>query len=138
MAEFKYYRLSAEERRKLLEELKKELESVEGIVFAYVHGSFVEAEAFRDVDVALWVEDPGKAFSYEVDLSARLEARFKTPIDLHVLNKAPLPFKHSVFTRGQLLFSKDEEERASVVDEVLRQYADVRMLNELARESGDT
>jgi predicted nucleotidyltransferase len=45
----KYYRMGLEERERLLE-------GVRGISFAYVHGSFVERELLRDVDVALWIE----------------------------------------------------------------------------------
>jgi len=128
MREFKYRKLTAEEKERLLNGLRKELESVDGVVFAYVHGGFIEMEVFRDVDVAVWIENLEDAFSYEVDLSAKLEANFKTPIDLHVLNQAPQSFKHHAFTRGKLLFSKDEETRIKLVDETVRQYADVRAL----------
>lgn len=125
---FKYHKLAPEEKESVLEGLRKQLEVIDGIVFVYVHGGFVDAEVFRDVDVAVWIKNPEDAFSYEVDLSAKLEATLKTPIDLHVLNQAPLPFKHHAFTRGKLLFSKDEETRIRQVDETLRQYADLRAL----------
>jgi len=125
---FKYRKLTSDEKERFLNSLRKELEGVDGIVFAYVHGGFVEMEAFRDVDVAVWIENPEDAFSYEVDLSAKLEADLKAPIDLHVLNEAPLSFKHHAFTRGKLLFSKDEETRIKLVDETVRQHADVRAL----------
>ncbi|MBS7637390.1 nucleotidyltransferase domain-containing protein [Candidatus Bathyarchaeota archaeon] len=115
----------------MLDSLMKELERVDGVVFAYVHGGFIEMEVFRDIDVAVWISDPRDAFSHEVELSARLEASLKTAIDLHVLNRAPLPFKHHVLTRGRLLFSKDETLRVGLVDETVRQYADVRMLKGL-------
>ncbi len=36
-----------------------------------------------------------------------------------------MPFKHYVFTRGVLLFSRDEELRAKVVDLTLREYIDL-------------
>lgn len=127
-AGFKYHKLTAEEKERLLNSLRKELESVDGVVFAYVHGGFIEMEVFRDVDVAIWIKNPQDAFSYEVDLSAKLEANLKTPIDLHVLNQASLSFRHHAFTRGKLLFSKDEETRIELVDETVRQYADVRTL----------
>ena len=125
---FKYRKLTAEEKEKLLNSLRRELESVDGIVFAYVHGGFIDMEVFRDVDLAVWIKNPQDAFSYEVDLSAKLEANLKTPIDLHVLNQAPLSFKHNAFTRGKLLFSKDEETRIKLIDETVRQYADARAL----------
>jgi predicted nucleotidyltransferase len=51
--ELKYYRMGLEERERLLDKLRGLLEGVRGISFAYVHGSFVKRELFRDVDVAL-------------------------------------------------------------------------------------
>ncbi len=129
---FKYRKVTAEEKEKLLNSLRKELGSVDGVIFAYVHGGFVEMEAFRDVDVAVWIKNPEDAFSYEVDLSARLEVNLKTPIDLHVINRAPLSFKHHAFTRGKLLFSRDEEMRIKLIDETVRQHADVMKFKECA------
>lgn len=129
--EFKYRRLSADQKFKLLEGLRARLEADSGIVFAYVHGGFVERDFFRDVDVAVWVVDTGKAFYYTVDFSAKLEVKMGVAVDVQVLNEAPLPFRHYVFTRGRLLFSRDENLRLRVVDEVVRQYADLKQLMEI-------
>jgi predicted nucleotidyltransferase len=126
----RYRKLTVEEKERLLESLRKELEGVDGIVFAYVHGGFVEMDVFRDVDVAVWIKNPEDALDYEVDFSAKLEADLKTPIDLHALNQAPLSFRHHALTRGKLLFSKDEETRIRLIDETVRQYADLKKLRE--------
>jgi len=124
--------LSAEKKLKLIEALKEKLQRVGGIVFAYVHGSFVERDSFRDLDVVLWVKSEEDAFYYAVDFSAKLESEMKVPVDVQVLNEAPLPFKHHVFTRGRLLFSNDESLRLRLVDEVTRQYADLKMVSSCA------
>ena len=129
--EFKYYEMGWEEKRMLLNGLKRVLESIDGILSAYVHGSFIKRGLFRDVDVAIWIEEREEPFKYEVDLSSRVEVDLKVPVDIHVLNEAPLPFKHVVFTEGRLLFSRDEEARIGIVDETIRQYADLRMLRSL-------
>ncbi|MGB9718900.1 MAG: type VII toxin-antitoxin system MntA family adenylyltransferase antitoxin [Thermoproteota archaeon] len=129
--EFKYRMMITVEKESLLDELGKKLEKVGSILFAYVYGGFVERGFFRDVDVAVWIEDSGEAFRHEVELSSKLEAELKNPIDVHVLNEAPLPLRHIVFTRGRLLFSRDEEARIRIVDETIRQYADLRMLRSL-------
>lgn len=129
------YRKTAGAGEKLLESLGKMLEEDGGILFAYVHGSLVEKGFFRDVDVAVWIRNPGDAFKYEVNVSARLEVCLNIPIDLHVLNMAPLPFKHHVLTRGRLLFSRDEAERMRIVDETIRQYADLSLLRFLSGEA---
>lgn len=127
--EFKYYR--GVDREKTLDELRKVIEGVEGILFAYAHGSFLERGLFRDLDVALWIENSDEAFTYEVELSSKLEVTLEIPLDIQVLNEAPLPFRYSVFTKGRLLLSRDEGIRARVVDETLREYFDLILLRSL-------
>jgi predicted nucleotidyltransferase len=135
VGEFTYYRMGFEERERLLCELRRVLESVKGILFAYVHGGFVKRELFRDVDVAVWIGEHEDPFKYEVDLSSKVEVELKVPVDIHVLNEAPVTFKYAVFTEGRLLFSRDEKARVEVVDEAVREYADLRMLRSIC-ESG--
>ena len=125
---FNYRELSAEERFKLLEKLREELKGVTEISFAYVHGGFIERDFFRDLDVAVWLKNPHRAFYYTVSFSAKLEIKMGVPVDLQVLNGAPLPFKFHVFTMGRLLFSKDESLRVRLVDEAVREYIDIRQL----------
>jgi hypothetical protein len=134
--DFRTFHMEGEERKRLLRGLRRLLEGVGGIVFAYAHGSFVELDEFRDVDVALWVKDPEDAFSYAVDLSARLEAEAGVPVDVHVLNDAPLSFKRHVFTKGELLLSIDDGFRLRILDETLRRYFDVKELNRAAIKPG--
>jgi len=124
----KYYKLSTQQKHRLVETLKEKLENVDEIVFAYLHGSFLERESFRDIDVAIWLKRKEKAFQYTVDFSAKLEAEMKIPIDIQVLNEAPLPFKHHVLTKGRLLFSKDENLRQKLADLTIRQYIDLKQL----------
>jgi len=128
--EFKYYELPAGERSRLISLLRERLRCVDDILFAYIHGSFVEGGPFRDVDVAVWIKSKDNAFYYTVDFSAKLQVEAGVPIDIHVLNEAPLPFKHHVFTRGKLLYSKNERLRLRVVDQTVRMYMDLKKLTE--------
>lgn len=130
--DFRTLHMEGEEKKRLLSRLKGLLEGIEGIVFAYTHGSFVELDTFRDIDVAIWVNDPENAFNYAVNLSAKLEAELEMPVDIHVTNNAPLPFKRHVFTRGELLLSVDEGFRLRILDETLRQYFDLKDLKRAA------
>ena len=128
--EFRYYELTAEEKIKIIDFLRERLGSINEILFAYVHGGFVERNLFRDVDLAVWIRSEEKAFYYTVDFSAKLEVEVGIPIDIHVLNEAPLPFKYHVLTQGKLLFSKDEKLRFRVIDETVRKYIDLKKLME--------
>jgi predicted nucleotidyltransferase len=131
--EFRYYKLSAEEKARL-DFLRKRLEGIDDMIFAYVHGGFLERSFFRDVDVAVWISDVEKAFYYTVNFSAKLEVEAGLPVDLHVLNMAPLPFKHHIFTTGMLLFSKDEELRHRIVDQTIKEYIDLKLTEQLSIE----
>jgi len=129
--EFRYRRLSPKDKAELLDRLAKMLDSADEIIFAYVHGSFVERDSFRDLDVAIWIKDRDKSFYYTIDFSARIGVEVGNPVDVQVLNEASLPFKYYVFTRGRLLLSKDEAVRLKTVDESIRQYLDLRNLAEI-------
>jgi len=124
--------LTEEDKRKILEKIKTALEKDEEIVFAIVHGSFIERDSFRDIDIAVWIKDPEKAPQYTINLSSAIEAETKTPVDIQVLNEAPLPFKHHVLTRGKTLFSKDEKLRTTLTDETIRQYFDLKLLTKFS------
>jgi len=57
----KYWTLDEEEKQKVLEKIKMVLEKDDEIVFAIVHGSFIERDSFRDIDIAVWIKKPGKS-----------------------------------------------------------------------------
>ncbi len=125
---FRYLSLSKEKRFEILKELRRLLEDSDSIVFAYVHGGFIEREFFRDLDLALWVKDPPNSLKYAVDLSVELRIKLGVPVDVQVLNEAPLPFKYHVFTKGTLVISRNEDFRSRVVDLTIREYLDFKRL----------
>ncbi|MFQ6062787.1 MAG: nucleotidyltransferase domain-containing protein [Methanosarcinales archaeon] len=126
--EFKRYTLNYGEKRRLLKKLKKHLKKIENLEFAYVHGSFVELEEFRDIDVAIWVKDPENAFYYAVRVSMNLEIELKMKIDVHVLNEAPITFRYNVYKRGILLFSKNDRLRLEEEIKISMMYFDLEQL----------
>ena len=86
------------DRERVVQSLQGALEGRPEIVLALLHGSFLAAGAYRDIDVAVWL-DPGslsreERFRYAVDLSVHLHLRLGAPIDVRVLNDAPLAFRY--------------------------------------------
>lgn len=134
----KYWSLAEEERSKVLEKVKMMLEKDDEIVFAIVHGSFIQKRDFRDIDIALWIKNPEKALQYTISLPNDIEAEIKFPVDVQVLNEAPLPFKHHVLTEGKTLFSKDEKLRTRLADETIRQYFDLKLLTKYSTKKSNT
>ena len=73
------------DRSRIAAELQRRIEARPEIVFACLHGSFVSGGAYRDVDVAVWVEPA-------------CEPNHGTP----------LAFRYHAMD-GRLLFTRDEE-----------------------------
>ena len=111
--------------------LQKALEAKSEIVFAYLHGSFAEGLPFHDVDVAVYL-DPAFAmvtdiFDYEMSLSIELTRLLRFPVDVHVLNGAPLGFQHSVL-QGEVLLVRDEDKLTDFIERVALEYMDFAYL----------
>jgi uncharacterized protein len=104
--------MSLNERERLVQQLKPILCSRPELVFAYLHGTFLEGEPFRDVDLAVyvtWLPERKLTFrQYELDLSVELTLQIRVPVDVRVLNDAPMGFRYHVF-KGRLLLAKDSE-----------------------------
>ena len=126
--EIKYLYLEAEKREKILNKIKTILEGDENIILAFVHGSFLFNAPFRDIDIALFLKDKEKAFEYVVHKNVKLEKEIGLPIDIHVLNDAPVSFKYNVITRGKLLFTRNKTELHRFIEKTLKEYWDLKML----------
>jgi uncharacterized protein len=103
---------SPDEREQLVQEIVPLLRAREEVIFAYLHGSFITREAFRDVDLALYViAMPALAPNlrrYEIDTGVDFTAHVQVLIDVRVMNDAPLAFRYHVL-KGRLLFTRDDE-----------------------------
>ena len=101
---------SAAARERLVSEIESFLREREEIVFAYLHGSFITSEPFRDIDLAVYLTR-GSGVSlrrYEIDAAVDLSAQMHMPIDVRVLNDAPVAFRYHAL-KGRLLFACDAE-----------------------------
>ena len=102
----------AAERSRVMKAIRTELEDRPEILIAYVHGSFARGEPYRDIDVAVWLDptrlpSPG-AIRYALDLAVALQIALTQPIDVQVLNEAPLSLRYHVL-KGQPLLVRDGE-----------------------------
>ena len=103
---------SERDREQIVARLERELEARPELVLALLHGSFARGGTYRDIDLAVWL-DPARLsrderFRYALDLSVHLQLRLGLPIDVRVLNDAPLAFRHHAL-QGRPLVTRDEE-----------------------------
>ena len=101
-------------REEITNKIREFLSIKKEILFAYLYGSFIEIENFRDIDIGIYLDekiaDKIDPIDYEISLSLMLEKELRIPVDVKIINFAPLSFKYHV-TSGKLLFSKNESKR---------------------------
>jgi len=104
------------------------------ITFAYLHGSFLSEERFEDVDIGLYLDEEDlretEAVNFEIKYSLELEKIIRIPVDVKILNYAPLSFRYQV-TCGYLLFSRDEAKREEFLCRTWSEYFDFQPLSRI-------
>jgi len=125
--------ISRKERARISKFLGQLLEKENGIFFAYLHGSFTEARPFKDVDLAIFVNEKAipkeRALDFEISSSLKLEKNVKLPIDLKIINYAPLGFQYHS-TAGTLIMCKEDDLRVDFLTRIRSLYFDFKPSSE--------
>src|SRR3569832_2051467 len=92
------YSTTEEDRTGIVNRLAAAFAREPNMAFAYLYGSFVDADAFHDVDIGLYVSryKPDQDPLYVLDLTQRLADLVPFPIDVRILNDAPVSFLYHV------------------------------------------
>ncbi len=104
------FRVTEDLRRKVLKILGRELKRENRVLLAIVFGGFMETVFTRDVDVALYLRDPGDVvedYGYAEDLGKRLSQEIGLPVDIVVLNHAPDSIFNKALIYGKPIVVKD-------------------------------
>ena len=105
------------------------LEAEPDLEFAWLHGSFLGGGGFHDVDVGVHLNAAADVRSRRaVDLGLRLDRQTGLPVDVRVLNDAPVTFLFHVFREGRLLLSRNDERLADLMERTVREYLDMEPL----------
>ncbi len=139
MNRFKKHALSASEKQRLTKDIAAFFTGeVNGLLFAYIFGSFVSSRAFSDIDIGIYLEqEPDNQMDTEFDLENALEEKIRLPVDIRILNTAPLSFCYNVIREGTVIVDNDSDRRADFQGLVLKKYFDFepfrrRYLREIA------
>jgi len=117
------------ERTRIIQSIASDLTDESGVLFAYLYGSFVESHSFRDIDLGVFMEtlQADKAAQSVLALAQRLSERARMPMDVRVLNLAPVSFVYHVL-RGQLVFCRDAAVLGEVMERTISRYLDIAPL----------
>jgi predicted nucleotidyltransferase len=123
------HRINREERERIEQCLAAELAGDRSVTFAYLYGSFVESQPFHDIDVGVYLENvqADRVTATALDLAQRLSDRAQMPVDVRILNFAPVSFLYHVL-RGQLVFCRDDAVLAEVMERTVSRYLDIAPL----------
>lgn len=122
------YHAPPAERERVTRTLAATLEAKPDLVFAWLHGSFLGG-GFHDVDVAVHLNAPADVCPRRaLDLGLRLDRDTGFPVDVRVLNGAPVTFLFHVFREGRLLLSRNDERLADLMERTVREYLDMEPL----------
>ena len=112
---------------RLLKDLESWAQEQSEITALYLYGSLCEkrAAALSDIDIAVLID-----LKISKPQSWRLEdqwlAQWPEPVDLRVLNYAPLTFRFEVTARGKRIWAADLGMVAEIESLIWRQYWDMR------------
>lgn len=112
--------------------LRERLASRPEVRFAYLHGSVLDRTMVGDVDVAVSVDPvtlPPDVTAYEIALESELEQGSSLPVDVRVLEDAPLSFQYAVL-RGDPVYVRDAEAWATFRERTWVAYLDFAPLRE--------
>ncbi len=116
---------------KILKIIRDILEKDNRVVFAYVYGSFVKEESFRDIDIGVYVRDANEnPYVISSEITTELSSISKREglnytaddFDVRIINDAPFTFLNRVFREGILLKDNDPELRTDIIEYVSRKY----------------
>jgi predicted nucleotidyltransferase len=123
--EIKYYQITQEEKDVIIGKLKSMIEKLTGVAFVYLHGSFPNESRFRDIDIALSMNEiPMATLQTELQLETLFSNAVHYPVDVKILNNAPLSFAYNVIKNGTPIFVANENVRVDFVENTLNNYFD--------------
>jgi len=120
------YTIDSSEKEKLINKFSSHLQKQhKEILFAYIFGSFISTEFFADIDLGIVVGMDLKApFNFEIELENQFEKIAKFPVDVRVLNNAPISFSQNVFRTGRVILDSYPNIRADFEGRILKEYFD--------------
>ncbi len=107
------------------------LQSMPGILFAYLFGSLAKGKPLplSDVDIAVYLRKDADLLEYKMKILGQLIDILHTDeIDLVILNTAPLPLKMKILEKKKVIVDKAPFLRHSYESLTMRKYFDFSII----------
>ena len=118
--------ISQQQKQSIIKGIASRLKKRKNIIFAYIFGSFAQEEKFSDIDIGVFVSEKisQEPLNYEFDLEEEIQSFTHLPVDVRIINHAPLSFVYHVIKEGILIIDKDAGKRADFEGIIFKKYLD--------------
>lgn len=127
MSERRRFSLKLQDHDSVVQPIVAQLAQHPEVLTVVLYGSFLKSETFHDIDLALLVDEqqlPSEQFlDYELERLQELSRFSKFPLDIRIVNRAPVLFRYAV-TQGQVLFCRDERIWVEFCERTWGEYLD--------------
>jgi predicted nucleotidyltransferase len=123
-------RIPKKEKDVLINRISKILKAKEYIIFAYIFGSFASDDGFKDIDIGIFISSAKdiSPLRLELEIEAELEDIFHIPVDVRIINNAPLSFIYNVLRNGIVIIDNNKFMRADFEGLIYKKYFDFQHL----------
>jgi uncharacterized protein len=126
--ERKLYTVPAQRKEQIKNILINALQKDKDVSFAYLHGSFTADDLpFHDIDLGIYFSGDNRLVMSQaaITLAVDLSKTTSFPVDVRVLNDAPVSFLYNVM-KGELICEKNEDVRCTLMENTIREYLDIQ------------
>jgi len=118
--------ISQQQKQSIIKGIASRLKKRKNIIFAYIFGSFAQEEKFSDIDIGVFVSEKisQEPLNFEFDLEEEIQSFTHLPVDVRIINHAPLSFVYHVIKEGILIVDKDAGKRADFEGIIFKKYLD--------------
>jgi|YelNatPaOPRAMG01_1025707.scaffolds.fasta_scaffold49165_3 predicted nucleotidyltransferase len=119
----KYYRLSEKDKAEALQKLEGIFREEDKIRLAYVFGSFIRRNAFRDIDIAVY-STPSLTFKEFLELEAKIELELGFQVDLVQLQDLNPKLRLKILIEGKPIVIKSNELHSRLISQSASEIQD--------------
>jgi predicted nucleotidyltransferase len=114
------------EKQLIIERISSQLKRQKNIIFAHIFGSFVLEKKFSDIDIGIFVANKSNinSLNFELKMEKEIQSLVHFPVDVRIVNNAPLSFVYHMIKEGILIKDEDPSERADFEGLIFKKYLD--------------
>jgi len=127
-----FHSLEENEKAKIITIISNFLNENKNIEFAYIHGSFVNANYFRDIDIGVFIGEEciqELEKGLENNLSIKLTEMLNYECDIKIINDSPIQFQYAVL-KGKRIFCRNREVLVRFKEQIYLKYLDFKPVRE--------